>query len=45
MVKNYSKVNFKNSKGPRKLVIKRILAFSKSFNANKSKQIKEDNIF
>jgi len=43
MVKNYSKVNFKDSKGPRKLVIKRILAFSKSYSANKSKQVKKGN--
>ena len=43
MVKNYSKVNSKDLNGPRKLVIKRILAFSKSYSANKSRKVKKDN--
>ena len=41
MVKNYSKVNSKDLNGPRKLVIKRILAFSKSYNSTRSKKSKK----
>ena len=41
MVKNYSKVNSKDLNGPRKLVIKRILAFSKSYNLTRSKKSKK----
>ncbi|MEE3035150.1 MAG: hypothetical protein VX325_04815 [Bacteroidota bacterium] len=45
MVKNYPKVNFQDKKGPRKLVIKRILAFSKSYVSNKSKLAENDNFY
>ena len=38
MVKNYSKEIIECKKGPRKLVINRILAFSKSYNSNKAKK-------
>ena len=42
MTKNYNEKN-DLKKVPRSIVLKRILAFSKSYSANKSRKVKKDN--